>query len=485
VGSDNPISPDNAASGLSQEVLDVLVVGGGIIGAGVCRDAAMRGLRVGLIEQHDLAFGTSSRSARLLHGGLRYLAQGRVRLVRQASLEKLVVQRIAPHLAMPLPFIFPTYRGTPWPKWKLRLGVKMYDLLCHHRNFGHSSTLSREQVKSLLPGVNTQRLTGAVRYYDGATNDARLVIDTHRSAARHGAIVSNYMRLEDSVHDGGVWRSQLSDTLTDQSYEVRSRCVVNATGPWSNRLPNSQISIRGTKGVHLIVSRQRLAIPEAVMMTEQKRIVWAVPWADVVYIGTTDTDYSGDPEDVCTSPQDVQYILEVTNTYFPAVHLTESDLIQTWAGVCPLIANPRGGPSDVSRSYQIKIAPQGWIDVAGGKLTTYRLIAQQTVNHVGRCLGRRLPDCRTADAPLLEPGDADGVSSVIPPPVTEHAVNHYCRNEWAIHLDDVMVRRTRWHHYHIDADVIAQQVASWMAGCLGWSETRQQEELQRYRRVLN
>ena len=445
----------------------------------------MRGLRVGLIEQHDLAFGTSSRSARLLHGGLRYLAQGRVRLVRQANLEKLVVQRIAPHLAMPLPFIFPTYRGTPWPKWKLRLGVKMYDLLCHHRNFGHCSTLSREQVKSRLPGVNTQRLTGAVRYYDGATNDARLVIDTHRSAARHGAIVSNYMRLEDSVHDGGVWRSQLGDTLTDQSYEVRSRCVVNATGPWSNRLPNSRISIRGTKGVHLTVSRQRLAIPEAVMMTEQKRVVWAVPWADVVYIGTTDTDYSGDPEDVCSSPDDVQYILDATNTCFPSVHLTESDLIQTWAGVRPLIANPRGGPSDVSRSHQIKVAPQGWIDVAGGKLTTYRLIAQQTVNHVGRCLGRRLPDCQTADAPLLEPGDADGVSSVIPPPVTEHAVNHYCRNEWAIHLDDVMVRRTRWHHYHVDADVIAQQVASWMAGCLGWNETRQQEELQRYRRVLN
>ena len=174
------------ADALAAEPLDILVVGGGIVGAGVARDAAMRGLRVGLVEQHDFAYGTSSRSSRLLHGGLRYLAQGRLRLVYQASHEKRILHRIAPHLAEPLAFVFPTYRGSGWPLWKMRIGVKLYDLLCGGQNLGPSAGLGREQTLGLLPGLLEESLTGAVRYFDGLTNDARLVLDTLRSAARHG-----------------------------------------------------------------------------------------------------------------------------------------------------------------------------------------------------------------------------------------------------------------------------------------------------------
>jgi len=183
------------AEAIERDELDVLVIGGGIVGAGVARDAAMRGLSVGLVEQHDLAFGTSSRSSRLLHGGLRYLAQGHIGLVWEASREKRVLHRIAPHLAEPLPLVFPTYRGAGWPLWKMRIGVKLYDLLCGGRNLGPSSSLSRSKLLEHLPDVNPENLTGAVRYYDGLTNDARLVLDTLRSAAEQGATILNYSRL--------------------------------------------------------------------------------------------------------------------------------------------------------------------------------------------------------------------------------------------------------------------------------------------------
>src|SRR5437667_9112245 len=196
-----------ALQAFSSGTWDLLVIGGGIVGAGIARDAAMRGLRVGLVEQHDFAFGTSSRSSRLLHGGVRYLAQGRLGLVRQASVEKRILHRIAPHLAEPLAFVFPAYRGTDWPLWQLRIGVKIYDLLCGGRNFGKSSSMTGEQVVNRVPGLEKKQLTGAIRYFDGLTNDARLVLDTLRSAARNGATVMNYLKFKNASHatDGPGW----------------------------------------------------------------------------------------------------------------------------------------------------------------------------------------------------------------------------------------------------------------------------------------
>src|SRR6185295_104421 len=200
-------------------------------------DAAMRGLRTAIIEQADFASGTSSRSSRLLHGGIRYLAQGRVGLVWEASSEKRVIGHIAPHLAQPLPFLFPTRKGTPWSRWKLGIGVKIYDLLCSMRNFGKSTVLNFTKTTGVLPGINTQNLTGAVRYFDGLTNDARLVIDTIRSAAMHGAAAVNYVRVTESKPRGNLWHCTLEDVETGNTYAVRTRTIVNATGPWSDRLP--------------------------------------------------------------------------------------------------------------------------------------------------------------------------------------------------------------------------------------------------------
>lgn len=469
---------------LAGDKLDLLVVGGGIVGAGVARDAAMRRLRVGLVDGHDLAFGTSSRSSRLLHGGLRYLAQGRIGLVYEASREKRVLHRIAPHLAEPLPFVFPTYRGTGWPLWKLRMGVKLYDLLCGGRNLGPSSSLRPEQLLQLLPGLNSQDLTGAVRYYDGLTNDARLVLDTLRSAAAHGAIICNYTRLEEASPGNAGWRCHLCDVFSERSHTVNARSIVHATGPWAEKLPQSGIRLRLTKGVHLVIDRERLPVPDAVVMTEAERILFAIPWGERVILGTTDTDYEGEIEAVRTEAADVEYILEVINPAFPSAKLVEADVISHWAGLRPLIASKRGGPSDISRAHQIRMSRPGWIDVAGGKLTTYRLIAEQVIDRLFRHLGRKAPPCRTANDSLLGPDALEGVSSILPPEVRREALNHYCHNEWAVHLDDVMLRRTSWHYYRHDAAEIAAQVAGWMAALLGWGQSQREAELARYRELV-
>jgi glycerol-3-phosphate dehydrogenase len=235
-----------------------------------------------------------------------------------------------------------------------------------------------------------------------------------------------------------------------------------------------------TKGVHLVIDRRRLAVRDAVIMTEGNRILFAIPWGQRVILGTTDTDYAGLPEDVRTLPEDIRYILDVVNAAFPAAAISEADIISTWAGLRPLIADSEGHPSDVSRAHEIRSPEPGWWDVAGGKLTTYRLIAEQTINRVEEFLDRRRSSCRTAEVPLLEPGETEGVSAIVPPALAQPAVEHYCRNEWAVHLDDVMVRRGGWHYYLPDARERATLVARWMGQTLGWDSDRQEQELQRY-----
>ena len=365
---------------------DLLVVGGGIVGAGVARDAASRGLKVLLVEQSDFASGTSSRSSRLLHGGLRYLAQGRIGLVREASVEKMRLSRLAPHLSQSLAFVFPVWEGALVSRWKLALGVRIYDLLCGGRNLGKSRSYKRDALLDKVPGLNADRLRGGVRYFDALTNDARLVIDTLRSAVAEGATLLNYTAYVSGEPADGGWRGVLKDHL-DGTAEVRVKAVVNATGAWAAGLPHSGVRLRLTKGVHLVVDHTRLPVADAVVLPEGKRILFVIPWGERVILGTTDTDYAGDPADVRTDAADAEYVLGIVNAAFPAAKLVAADVISTWAGVRPLIAPPRakaGDPSDTSRNHTIRMPEPGWFDVAGGKLTTYRLMAEQTVDKVGK-----------------------------------------------------------------------------------------------------
>jgi glycerol-3-phosphate dehydrogenase len=462
---------------------DVLVVGGGIVGAGVARDAAMRGLRTLLVDQADFASGTSSRSSRLLHGGMRYLAQGRIGLVHEASREKRIVGRIAPHLAEPLAFIFPGRKGTSWPRWKTAVGSKVYDVLCGLRNFGRSRVLSRAELLRMLPGLSDANLTGGVRYFDALTNDARLVIDTIRSAAAHSARALNYIRLVDATPDGPGWRCDLLDVEAHSSHTVQTKSVVNATGPWSDRLPQSHTSLRLTKGVHLVVDRDRLPVPDAVVMAEGERILFAIPWGERVILGTTDTDYSGPLDNPVCDDSDARYVLDVVNSAFPRAQLSKADLVSTWAGLRPLVADPRGKPSDISRRHEVRMHHPGWWDITGGKLTTYRLMAEEAVDAIAKYVGKDREKCRTASQPLLAPGEIGSGSGILPPPVADSVVEHCCRREWARHLDDVMLRRTSWRHYHHDHLAIAERVACWMAGPLGWDESTIHTQIARYRQI--
>lgn len=503
----------HALQSLQAEPLDLLIIGGGIVGAGVARDAAMRGLKTGLVEQHDFAFGTSSRSSRLLHGGLRYLAQGRVGLVHEASGEKKIIHHIAPHLAEPLPFIFPTYRGNKnWVLWQLKIGVKIYDLLCGGRNLGNSTWLNQHEVLEKVPTLTQTNLNGAVRYYDGLTNDARLTLDTLRSAANSGASLLNYCRFKNATlgpwerrrlagefqaadspdtparcqrSQGEFWTCEIEDRLTQKSFVLRSRNLVNATGPWAEGLPHSQVKLRVTKGVHLVVERRRVPVPETVVMTEGKRILFAIPWGERTILGTTDTDYDGPLDQVHPDAQDIHYLLRITNQFFPNANLTTGDVISTWAGLRPLLADANGRPSDLSRSHEITHPEPGWWDVAGGKLTTYRLMAEQVVDQIVKsskavkALYGKVSACRTASERLLPANEAHGVSGILPPEFCRRAVEHYVANEWAVHLDDVMVRRTSWQHYFNDSAQKAERVADWMGELLGWSEAKRRAELER------
>lgn len=478
------ISPARRIEPPDGQPLDVLVIGGGIVGSGIARDSALRGLRTLLVEQADFASGTSSRSSRLLHGGLRYLAQGRIGLVREASLEKLRLSRIAPHLSQPLPFLFPVWSGQRPPLWQLAIGVKLYDLLCGGRNLGASSTLRPRGLLERAPGLRTEGLKGGTRHFDALTCDARLVLDTLRSAADAGAAVRNYVPFVSASPAPGGWTCAVRDLLGGTDIEVRARTVVNAAGAWAARIPHSHVRLRLTKGVHLVIDRARLPVEEAVVLPEGDRILFVIPWGERVILGTTDTDYAGDPAAVRTEPADVAYILRVVNGAFTSARIGAADVIATWAGVRPLIA-PRheahGAPSDISRGHEIRMGEPGWFDVAGGKLTTYRLMAEQTVDQIGRFLKLGLPRSRTAETLLSR----SPYSGVLPPPVEQAVVEHCCRHEWAVHLDDLMLRRTSWHFYHPHHGDVADRAARWMGEALGWSPDDLEAELKRYRETVD
>jgi glycerol-3-phosphate dehydrogenase len=303
-----------------------------------------------------------------------------------------------------------------------------------------------------------------------------------RSAAASGAVLLNYAPLLAAEPHRGEWRCTVRDELAGETREVRARTVVNAAGACAGTLPHSRVRLRLTKGVHVVAERHRIPVSQAVVLSEDRRILFAIPWGERVILGTTDTDYSGDPADVRSDAGDIAYILGVVNNAFPEVRLTPADLISSWAGVRPLIANGEnraGAPSDISRNHQIRVAEPGWIDVAGGKLTTYRLMAEQTVDLVGRFLRPKPPRSRTAESPLTPaPG-----SGVLPPPVGCEVVRHCCREESAVHLDDVLLRRTSWHFYHRNHAEMAGAVCEWMAGELSWDAGRKHRELERYFRV--
>jgi glycerol-3-phosphate dehydrogenase len=372
---------------------DVLIIGGGITGVGAARDAAYRGLKVALIEMHDLAYGTSSRSSKLVHGGLRYLENFEFGLVFEAVSERQTLMDIAPHLVHPLGFIFPIRKDSRRSAFTINVGMWVYDALALFRSPKIHRNLTPKQVKVEEPALDADNLKGAPLYYDCSTDDARLTIETALDAVQYGATVATYMKAVEFIRDGEKLSGVVAkDLVSDELVEIRAKAIINCTGPWSDdtRSLGKEVKrrqLRPTKGVHIVVESEKLRINNAVVCfhPEDGRVLFAIPWGDRTYIGTTDTDYSESLEDLAATKEDVVYLLQAANAYFPANALTEEDVISTWAGVRPLVAEESGddeqSESSISREHSIRVDPNGLITIAGGKLTTYRRMAKEVVQH--------------------------------------------------------------------------------------------------------
>jgi len=373
--------------------VDILVVGGGITGSGIARDAARRGLKVALVEMSDLASGTSSRSSKLVHGGLRYLEQYEFSLVFEAVSERRILMDIAPHLVNPLGFLFPVYKGSRKPLWMVNTGMWLYDGLSLFRSPRLHRNLEPKEVKVEEPALTTEKLTGAPLYYDCYTDDARLTLETALDATRAGATVATWARVVRFVKDeaGRVLGAVVRDEIGGEEKEIRAHAVVNATGPWtddtiamSRRIEHSLL--RPTKGVHIVVDHHKLPVQHAVVCFHpvDGRVLFAIPWGEQTYIGTTDTDYDGDSGEVAADLADVDYLIEAAAAYFPEHRLQRDDVLSTWAGLRPLMRpateNKDIDESAVSREHQIVVGQDGLITIAGGKLTTHRRMAAETVD---------------------------------------------------------------------------------------------------------
>ena len=399
--------------------VDVLVVGGGITGAGVARDAARRGLRVALVDMGDLASGTSSRSSKLVHGGLRYLETYELALVFESVSERRTLLDLAPHLVNPLAFLFPVYAGSRRNLWTINAGMWVYEGLSLFRSPKKPRRLKRSDVEREEPGLLLDGLKGAPLYYDCSTDDARLTLETALDAEAHGAIITTWACISSFLKDdaGRVSGAVVRDVLGGGHKEVRAAAVINATGPWTDHTLHMDGRqgpelLRPTKGVHVVVDAKRLAPRHAVVAfhPDDDRVLFVLPWGERTYIGTTDTDYEGDPAEVAATREDVDYLLAAANAHFPRAKLGHDDVVSTWAGLRPLIA-PGGGANDVaeskvSREHQIVIGNDGLLTVAGGKLTTYRRMAAEAVDSAVQLLklsghlSTDLRDARTDSEPL-------------------------------------------------------------------------------------
>jgi glycerol-3-phosphate dehydrogenase len=473
---------------LSREYFDVLVIGGGIFGAGVARDAALRGLRVALVEKSDFAGGTSSRSSKLIHGGFRYLQQRDFRLVFEACRERRVLQQIAPHLVRPLPFLFPIYEGDPISLTKLRLGMTLYDCLALRRNVAPHRTLSAEQALAGEPSLSRQGLRGAVTFYDCQEDDARFCIDHILHATELGAVCLNYCTLTGFVtREDRLVAGRVRDEVSCCPFEIAARVVVNAAGPWVEQVcattpfDASAVRLSPTKGIHLVVPRLTQEHAIAFQARCDGRILFVIPWGNYSLVGTTDTDFHGDPGLARADQSDVEYLLVEARALFPESPLSESDVITTSAGVRSLAASDVARPSARSREHRVVRQGRNLLSIVGGKYTTYRVIAEQVVDAVFGLLRRESPPCRTAEValPNRRPA-AEGEKISDAPEVYASDIVHACEQEMVVTLGDVMRRRTSLALGRAGGPEVASRVARLMAPVMKWSAADERAQFERY-----
>jgi len=474
---------------LADDIFDLLIIGGGIFGAGAARDAALRGLRVALVERADFASGTSSRSSKLIHGGFRYLEQYDFALVAESSRERRILREIAPHRVKPLPLLLPVYRGGERPLWLLRLGMTLYDLLAMYGNVERHRTLSQKQACALEPTLQADGLRGVIRFFDCQEDDARFCVDNVLHAAKLGAACVNYCEVTGfAAENGRITLARAIDRLSGTELEIRARVFINAAGPWVDRVaalaPTSDgrlPRLSPTKGVHILLPRLTQSHGVFFQGRRDGRMMFVLPWHDRTLVGTTDTDFHGDPASVYPAAADVDYLLAEAAALFPGAGLKSSDVIAAFAGIRPLLASNTANPSARSRDHQILRQGENLLSLAGGKYTTYRLIAQQTIDAAYGIMGRKPRACTTATTPI--PDDRPRMSGekiADSPPVFASDIEHAAREEMAITVDDVMSRRTGLALSRFGGADVAARVAEIMAPPLGWEDARRQAAVAEY-----
>lgn len=405
---------------LKKESFDLLIVGGGITGAGIALDAAARGLKTALVEKNDFAFGTSSRSTKLIHGGLRYLKQLEFALVKEVGSERAIVHRLAPHLVVPEKMLLPLYEKRGLGYWLTSVGLKIYDWLAGVKAEDQRKMLTRLQTLNYEPLLKSDDVRGGAIYAEYRTDDARLTIEIMKLAAHKGAQVGNYLSVTDFHYTNNqVTGVQVTDLMTKGSFSIKATIVVNATGPWVDELRVINQSRQGkqlhlTKGVHIVVPFHRLPVRQAIYFdVPDGRMIFAIPRGRITYIGTTDTDYTGDKDNVTTSHNDAQYLLNAVNETFPSALLTFADIESSWAGLRPLIHEEGKSASELSRKDEIFESDTGLISIAGGKLTGYRKMAERVVDRVVELKfeERNVRPCETEQL-ILPGGDFKSYSEV-------------------------------------------------------------------------
>ncbi|MFH8403383.1 glycerol-3-phosphate dehydrogenase/oxidase [Streptomyces sp. NPDC018019] len=529
-----PAQRAEALARMAERELDVLVVGGGVVGAGTALDAATRGLATGLVEARDWSSGTSSRSSKLIHGGLRYLEMLDFALVREALKERgLLLERLAPHLVKPVPFLYPlTHKG--WERWYAGSGVALYDGMSvssgHGRGLPVHRHLSHKRALRVAPCLKKDALVGALQYYDAQVDDARFVMNLVRTAALYGAEAANRARVVGFLREGErVVGARVQDVEGGGEYEVRARQVVNATGVWTDDTQaligeRGQFHVRASKGIHLVVPKDRIHSTTGLILRTEKSVLFVIPWGRHWIVGTTDTDWDLDKAHPAASSADIDYLLEHVNSVL-AVPLTRDDVEGVYAGLRPLLAGESDATSKLSREHTVAHPVPGVVVVAGGKYTTYRVMAKDAVDEAVHGLDQRVAECVTEDTPLV---GAEGYKAMwnaraqtaartgLHVVRVEHLLNRYgaladevlelvvadpalgeplaaaddylraevvyaCTHEGARHLDDVLTRRTRISIETFDRGTrSARECAELMAPVLGWDADQVDREVQHY-----
>ncbi|MBT2691017.1 FAD-dependent oxidoreductase [Bacillus sp. ISL-47] len=373
---------------LTSEKFDVLIIGGGITGAGIALDAATRGMKTALVEMQDFAAGTSSRSTKLVHGGLRYLKQFEVKMVAEVGKERAIVYENGPHVTTPEWMLLPMHKGGTFGKFSTSIGLRVYDFLAGVKKSERRSMLSVHETLAKEPLVKKEGLKGGGYYVEYRTDDARLTIEVMKAAAEKGAVPVNYLKVEKLLYDekGKVCGVEAVDQLTGKQHELKAKKVINAAGPWVDSIrekdgSRSGKTLRLTKGVHLVIDQLKFPLKQAVYFdTPDKRMVFAIPRDGKAYVGTTDTFYDSDPVNPKMTTSDRTYIINAINFMFPSVKVTENDIESSWAGVRPLIWEEGKDPSEISRKDEIWESETGLLTIAGGKLTGYRKMAETIVD---------------------------------------------------------------------------------------------------------